>query len=118
MIREPLRPSYDAVVVGALAAGAAPAMLLARAGLRVLAVDRGLPGTDTLSTHALMRAGVLQLHRWGLLDAVIAAGTPPTGSRTRFATRSCSPAPSRRAARRCWRATRTPGTGPRARSST
>src|SRR4029077_10733374 len=32
---------------------------------------------DTTSTHALMRAGVLQLHRWGLLDRVRAAGTPP-----------------------------------------
>jgi flavin-dependent dehydrogenase len=71
-----LRPEYDVVIVGARAAGAATAMLLARAGLRVLAVDRGHEGTDTLSTHALMRAGVLQLHRWGLLDRVTAAGTP------------------------------------------
>ena len=36
-----------------------------------------------LSTHALMRAGVLQLHRWGLLDRVRAAGTPPV-RRTTF----------------------------------
>lgn len=76
MTRQTLRSGYDAVVVGARAAGAATAMLLARAGLRVLVVDRGQEGTDTLSTHALMRAGVLQLHRWGLLDAVRAAGTP------------------------------------------
>jgi flavin-dependent dehydrogenase len=67
---------YDAVVVGARAAGAATAMLLARQGLRVLAVDRGAYGTDTLSTHALMRAGVLQLARWGLLDRIEAEGTP------------------------------------------
>jgi len=52
-------------------------MLLARAGLRVLAVDRSHYGADTLSTHALMRGGVLQLSRWGLLDAVVASGTPP-----------------------------------------
>jgi 2-polyprenyl-6-methoxyphenol hydroxylase-like FAD-dependent oxidoreductase len=51
-------------------------MLLARLGLRVLAVDRGGYGTDTLSTHALMRAGVLQLARWGLLERIEAAGTP------------------------------------------
>jgi menaquinone-9 beta-reductase len=69
--------NYDVVVVGARCAGAAVAMLLARAGLRVLAVDRGVYGTDTLSTHALMRAGVRQLHRWGLLPALIEAGTPP-----------------------------------------
>jgi len=73
----PLRPRYDAVVVGARCAGAATALLLARRGLRVLAVERDRPGADTLSTHALMRGGVLQLHRWGLLDAVRAAGTPP-----------------------------------------
>ncbi|MDQ3470434.1 MAG: FAD-dependent monooxygenase [Actinomycetota bacterium] len=64
------------MVVGARAAGAATAMLLARQGLRVVVVDRSRFGADTLSTHALMRGGVLQLHRWGLLDQVIAAGTP------------------------------------------
>jgi len=68
---------YDVVVVGARVAGAATAMLLARAGLRVLVLDRGRPGADTVSTHALMRAGVLQLHRWGLLPRLQAAGTPP-----------------------------------------
>jgi flavin-dependent dehydrogenase len=76
------RSRYDAVVVGARAAGAATAMLLARAGLRVLAVDRGQLGYDTLSTHALMRGAVLQLHRWGLLRALEAAGTPPIRSAT------------------------------------
>lgn len=76
MTHQMLRSDYDALVVGARAAGAATAMLLARAGLRVLAVDRGREGADALSTHALMRAGVLQLHRWGLLDQVKAAGTP------------------------------------------
>jgi 2-polyprenyl-6-methoxyphenol hydroxylase-like FAD-dependent oxidoreductase len=67
---------YDAVVVGARCAGAATAMLLAREGLSVLLVDGARHGTDTLSTLALMRAGVLQLHRWGLLEQVRAAGTP------------------------------------------
>jgi menaquinone-9 beta-reductase len=67
---------YDIVVVGARCAGAATAMLLTRAGLRVALVDRSPAGTDALSTHAFMRAGVIYLHRWGLLDWVIAAGTP------------------------------------------
>jgi len=75
--------THDAIVVGARVAGAATAMLLARRGLRVLLVDRGRHRTDTLSTLALMRCGVVQLHRWGLLDAVRAAGTPPV-SRTLF----------------------------------
>src|SRR5262245_29958621 len=68
--------SYDAVVVGARCAGAATAMLLARAGLDVLVVEQGVRGADTLSTLALMRAGVRQLSHWGLLDAVRHAGTP------------------------------------------
>jgi flavin-dependent dehydrogenase len=73
----PDRSHYDVAVVGARAAGAATAMLLARAGLRVLVVDRGCYGADTLSTHALMRGGVLQLHRWGLLERIVGADTPP-----------------------------------------
>ena len=76
-----IRPDYDAIVVGARCAGASTAMLLARDGLRVLVVDRGQVGADTLSTHALMRGGVLQLLRWGLLPA-IAARTPAVRSAT------------------------------------
>jgi flavin-dependent dehydrogenase len=71
------RNAYDAIIVGARVAGAVTGMLLARAGLDVLVVDRARYGSDTLSTHALMRGGVLQLSRWGLLDEVVAAGTPP-----------------------------------------
>lgn len=74
--------SYDAIVVGARCAGSATAMLLARGGLDVLLVDRADPTRDTLSTHALMRGGVLQLQRWGLLDAIVAAGTPPVATTT------------------------------------
>jgi 2-polyprenyl-6-methoxyphenol hydroxylase-like FAD-dependent oxidoreductase len=74
--QKPADAAYDVVVVGGRAAGAATALLLARRGLHVLLVDRRRHGSDTLSTHALMRAGVLQLSRWGLLDRVIAAGTP------------------------------------------
>ncbi|RWL44408.1 MAG: NAD(P)/FAD-dependent oxidoreductase, partial [Mesorhizobium sp.] len=57
----PRRGHYDAIIVGARCAGAATAMLLARAGLKVLAIDRKPYGSDTLSTHALMRPAVLQL---------------------------------------------------------
>jgi 2-polyprenyl-6-methoxyphenol hydroxylase-like FAD-dependent oxidoreductase len=67
---------YDAVVVGGRVAGASTALLLARAGARVAVVERASPGRDTLSTHGLMRAGVLQLSRWGVLDRLVAAGTP------------------------------------------
>jgi flavin-dependent dehydrogenase len=76
------RTHYDVVVAGARCAGASTAMLLAREGLRVLVVDPARYGSDTLSTHALMRGAVLQLHRWGLLDAVRNAGTPAISSTT------------------------------------
>jgi menaquinone-9 beta-reductase len=69
-----LKLSYDAVVVGARCSGAATAMLLARSGLDVLLVEQGARGADTVSTLALMRGGVLQLARWGLLDAIRASG--------------------------------------------
>jgi flavin-dependent dehydrogenase len=68
---------YDVVVVGGRVAGASTALLLARAGARVAVVERGDVARDTVSTHALMRAGVLQLARWGVLDRIVAAGTPP-----------------------------------------
>ena len=69
-------PHYDTVIVGARCAGAATAMLLARGGQRVLAVDRQPYGSDTLSTHALMRPAVMQLSRWGLLQSLIRSGAP------------------------------------------
>lgn len=67
---------YDVIVVGARAAGAATAMLLARTGLRVLVVDRVRFPSDTLSTHAIQITGVSRLRRWGLIEQLRAAGTP------------------------------------------
>ena len=68
---------FDVVVVGGRVAGAATALLLARAGVRVAVVDRAAYGSDALSTHGFMRAGILQLSLWALLDEIVAAGTPP-----------------------------------------
>jgi 2-polyprenyl-6-methoxyphenol hydroxylase-like FAD-dependent oxidoreductase len=59
-------------------AGAATAMLLARRGLKVLAVDRATFPSDTLSTHQVQVPGCAALARWGLLGQVLGAGTPPT----------------------------------------
>ncbi|MCB1342223.1 MAG: FAD-dependent monooxygenase [Pseudooceanicola sp.] len=75
--------TFDALVVGARCAGAATALLLARAGLRVLMIDRAREIGDTLSTHAIMRPGVMMLDRLGVLPAIMAAGTPAV-TRTRF----------------------------------
>ncbi|MEW1551690.1 NAD(P)/FAD-dependent oxidoreductase [Streptomyces tsukubensis] len=70
-------PSYDAVVVGARAAGSPTAMLLARAGYRVLLLERGRFPRDTLSTLLIHQPGVALLKRWGVLPAVVATGCPP-----------------------------------------
>ena len=76
------KPHYDVVIAGGRCAGAATALLLTQAGARVLLIDRQALGSDTMSTHALMRAGVLQLDRWGLLPRLVSADTPPIGVTT------------------------------------
>jgi len=68
---------YDVAVVGARCSGAATAMLLAQAGLEVVVLDRAELPSDTVSTHAIARGGVVQLARWGLLDRVVDSGAPP-----------------------------------------
>src|SRR3954464_2975223 len=74
---ESLKSSYDVLIVGARSARAATAIPLARAAtslllarpvVAVLVVEQGRRGAYTLSTLALMRCGVLQLSRWGLID--------------------------------------------------
>jgi flavin-dependent dehydrogenase len=68
--------AFDAIVVGARCAGSPVAMLLARKGYRVLAVDRATFPSDTLSTHILHPLGVAALSRWRLLDRLAATGCP------------------------------------------
>jgi len=69
---------HDVIIVGARVAGSATALLLARAGLKVLVVDRATFPSDTLSTHQVQLPGVARLARWGVLGAVLEAGTPMT----------------------------------------
>jgi flavin-dependent dehydrogenase len=68
---------YDAIVVGARCAGSSVSMLLARMGHRVLLVDRATFPSDTISTQFIWPPGVDCLNRWGLLDRLRAADTPP-----------------------------------------
>lgn len=65
---------YDVVVVGARCAGAALAMLLARAGRRVALIDRATFPSDTMSSHFLWPRGVARLAAWGLLEELRARG--------------------------------------------
>ena len=69
--------SFDVVVVGGRCAGAATALLLARAGLRVLVADRSAEGSDTLSGHMIKPDGVGRLGVWGVLPDLLAGGCPP-----------------------------------------
>ncbi|MEU7869448.1 NAD(P)/FAD-dependent oxidoreductase [Dactylosporangium sp. NPDC049140] len=69
--------TFDAIVVGARVAGAPTAMLLARAGRRVLLLDRATFPSDVTSTHLIHVPGMAYLRRWGLHDAVANAGAPP-----------------------------------------
>jgi flavin-dependent dehydrogenase len=70
------RSRHDIVVVGGRVAGSATAMLLARLGHDVVVLDQASFPSDTVSTHSLARSGVVQLHRWGLLDEVLDSGAP------------------------------------------
>ena len=69
--------AFDVIVVGARCAGSPTAMLLARKGYRVLAVDRASFPSDTVSTHLVHPRAVNALSRWGLLDRLVATGCPP-----------------------------------------
>ena len=68
---------YDVIVVGARCAGSPTAMLLARKGYKVLAVDKATFPSDTISTHLLHTPGVAALRRWGLKDEMVATGCQP-----------------------------------------
>ena len=68
---------FDAIVVGARVAGSSTATLLTRAGYRVLVLDRAaLPSAKAPSTSLVHPAGLSRLRRWGLLDDVLATGSP------------------------------------------
>lgn len=69
---------FDVIVVGARCSGAALSILLARAGARVLLLDRDpLPSDQVLSTHTIHPPGVDILDELGVGDAVREV-TPPS----------------------------------------
>ena len=68
--------TWDAIIIGARAAGAPLGMLLARDGYRVLIVERARFPKHTTCTHFTTPLAMAYLRRWGLLDAVAATGAP------------------------------------------
>lgn len=67
---------YDIIIIGGRSAGSAAAIHLARAGYRVLLLERQEMPSDTLSTHVLWPDGVAALGRLGVLERVLATGAP------------------------------------------
>jgi flavin-dependent dehydrogenase len=68
---------YDVIVVGARCAGSSLALLLARAGARVLVVDRATFPSETVNGHYIQDAGVRYLERWGVLESILGSGGAP-----------------------------------------
>ncbi len=66
------KETFDVVVVGARLAGCAVAAPLARAGRRVLVLDRMRFPSDQLSTHVLMPVGTSELAKLGALPRILA----------------------------------------------
>ncbi len=73
---------YDVAIVGARCAGSALALMLARAGARVLVIDRTTFPSDTMSGHFIQPAGVSCLRRLGLYEDLCALGYPPQETMT------------------------------------
>jgi len=73
---------YDVIVIGARCAGSATAMLLARKGHRVCAIDKAAFPSDTMSTLLVFPVGMDCLERWGLADRVRASNCPSLRSWT------------------------------------
>ena len=67
--------TYDVAIIGSRLAGASLAILLAKMGLKVLAVDKASFPSDKLPcTHTLPYAGLETLRRMGVYDDFLKAG--------------------------------------------
>ncbi|MDQ0059057.1 NAD(P)/FAD-dependent oxidoreductase [Paenibacillus harenae] len=71
-----MRTDYDVIIVGARIAGATLAYELGQAGYKVLLVDKGRFPSDVLSTHNLFNNSLAMLREMGVLDKLLATGTP------------------------------------------
>lgn len=67
-----MHESCDIVIVGSRLAGSAAAVQFARAGRRVIVLDRSQFPSNQLSTHLLFPSGVYELERIGALEGILA----------------------------------------------
>lgn len=74
MSESALIEEVDVVIVGARIAGTAAAVPLARAGRKVVLLDKSRFPSDTLSTHVLVPNGVAELQRMGALSHALKLG--------------------------------------------
>jgi flavin-dependent dehydrogenase len=75
---------FDAILVGARCAGSTAAYYLARAGYRVLLLDRSFFPSDVISTHTLFNNTVDTLRDMGVLDDLLAKTNTPVVRGCRF----------------------------------
>jgi menaquinone-9 beta-reductase len=69
--------SCDVVIVGARAAGSSLAIHLARQGRNVIAVDKAVFPSPTMSTHVIYPNTIARLEDLGVLDEVMSHRPPP-----------------------------------------
>jgi len=87
--------AVDVAIVGARVAGSVLGTLLGEAGYRVVIVDSTTFPSDTISTHFFRGAGLGSvLVRLGLLEHVLALGSPPLTHQLDFAGQDIEPAVS------------------------
>ena len=73
---------YDVIVVGVRTAGAPLAMNLARKGYRVLALEQGTFNGERRPAEAMTGHAVHRMHKWGLLETLLATGVTPVWQMT------------------------------------
>ena len=72
-----LRKTYDVIVTGARCSGSSLAIYLARAGYRVLLLDRSSFPSDTLSTNTFFNNTVTLLRELGVMDELLKTHVTP-----------------------------------------
>jgi 2-polyprenyl-6-methoxyphenol hydroxylase-like FAD-dependent oxidoreductase len=68
--------AYDVIIAGARVAGSTLAYELSKSGYSVLLLDKATFPSDTLSTHNFLTHGMAMLEEMGVLDSLLASGTP------------------------------------------